>query len=252
MADKIPKKGIFNGSGDTTGLAEFTTSDTIGFADGGTGLSALGTVGQVIKVNSGASALEFGNVVADIINLDGANDLTSVTLELTDLFLVSDGGTEGKATLGQLNTLLAGSTIALTNKTIDLANNTVTGSLSEFNSGLQGDSFVSLTGTETLTNKTLTSPQINSGTLATPAITGDSTTTGNIIFEGATADDFETTLTVTDPTADRTITLPNATDILVGKATTDTLTNKTIALGSNTVSGTLAQFQTAVTDVYTC
>ena len=70
-----------------------------------------------------------------ILLTSGANDLTSVTLELTDLFLVSDGGTEGKATLGQLNTLLAGSTIgALTNKTIDLANNTVTGSLSEFNS----------------------------------------------------------------------------------------------------------------------
>ena len=242
MADKIPLKGIFNGSGDPTGLAEFTTSDTIGFADGGTGLSALGTAGQVIKVNSGASALEFGNV-ADIINLDGANDLTSVTLELTDLFLVSDGGTEGKATLGQLNTLLAGSTIALTNKTIDLANNTVTGSLSEFNSALQGDSFVSLTGTETLTNKTLTSP-----TIATPAITGDSTTTGNIIFEGATADDFETTLTVTDPTADRTITLPNATDTLVGKATTDTLTNKTVNLSNNTLSGTTAQFNTALSD----
>ena len=31
----------------------------------------------------------------------------------------------------------------------------------------------------------------------------------NIIFEGATADDFETTLTVEDPTADRTLTLPN-------------------------------------------
>jgi len=50
---------------------------------------------------------------------------------------------------------------------------------------------------------------------------------GNLIFEGATADDFETTLAVADPTADRTVTLPNATDTLVGKATTDTLTNKT-------------------------
>ena len=63
-------------------------------------------------------------------------------------------------------------------------------SLSEFNSALKIDSFVSLTGTETLTNKTLTSP-----TIATPAIANDSTTTNNIIFAIATADDFETTLT---------------------------------------------------------
>ena len=49
-----------------------------------------------------------------------------------------------------------------------------------------------------------------------------------VIFEGATADAFETTLTTVDPTADRTISLPNATDTLVGKATTDTLTNKTL------------------------
>jgi hypothetical protein len=36
-------------------------------------------------------------------------------------------------------------------------------------------------------------------------------TAGSLVFEGSTADDFETTLAVTDPTADRTITLPNAT-----------------------------------------
>ena len=32
-----------------------------------------------------------------------------------------------------------------------------------------------------------------------------------IILEGATANDYETTITVTDPTADRTLTLPDAT-----------------------------------------
>ena len=70
----------------------------------------------------------------------------------------------------------------------------------------------------------------------------------SISFEGATANDFETTLAITDPTADRTITIPDATDTLVGRATTDTLTNKSISLGSNTVTSTLAQLNTAISD----
>ena len=46
----------------------------------------------------------------------------------------------------------------------------------------------------------------------------------------------------------RTLTAPDADLTIVGTATTQTLTNKTLALGSNTVSGTKAQFDTAVTD----
>ena len=80
---------------------------------------------------------------------------------------------------------------------------------------------------------------------------------GNILFEGSTANDFETTLTVTDPTADRTITFPDATGTValtsdisypVTASNTVTLSNKSIALGSNTVTGTTAQFNTALTD----
>ena len=44
---------------------------------------------------------------------------------------------------------------------------------------------------------------------ATPTFAGLNLN-GNLVFEGATADTYETTVTVTDPTADRTITLPNA------------------------------------------
>ena len=87
-------------------------------------------------------------------------------------------------------------------------------------------SVVGTTDTQTLTNKTLTSPVITSLTL------GD----GNIVFEGSTADAYETTLTVVDPTADRTVTIPNATTTLVGTDTTQTLTNKTLT--SPTITGT--------------
>ncbi len=70
----------------------------------------------------------------------------------------------------------------------------------------------------------------------------------NIKFEGTTANDFETTLQVTDPTVDRTVTFQDATGTVVLRDSTDTLTNKSISLGSNTVTSTLAQLNTAVTD----
>ena len=79
-----------------------------------------------------------------------------------------------------------------------------------------------------------------------PAAVGSFET--SIVFEGATADAYETTFEVTDPTADRTITLPDATGTVVLKDTTDTLTNKSISLTTNTVTGTVAEFNTAVSD----
>ena len=48
--------------------------------------------------------------------------------------------------------------------------------------------------------------------------------TTSIVFEGATADGFETTLTVTDPTADRTITLPNRSGTVITTGDTATVT----------------------------
>ena len=81
---------------------------------------------------------------------------------------------------------------------------------------------------------------------AAPAAVGVFDT--SITFEGATADDYETTVTVTDPTADRTITLPNATGTVVLKDTTDTLTNKSISLTTNTITGTKAEFNSAMSD----
>ena len=55
------------------------------------------------------------------------------------------------------------------------------------------------------------------------------TFSGAIAFEGATANDFETTLTVVDPTADRTITLPNETGTIITTGSTDAITQSMMA-----------------------
>jgi len=92
--------------------------------------------------------------------------------------------------------------------------------------------------TNTLTNKTLTNPTVS----------GLSLSDASIVFEGTVADSYETTLVVGEPTADRTVTVPDATGTIVLKDSTDTLTNKSISLGSNTITSTLAQLNTAVSD----
>jgi hypothetical protein len=53
-----------------------------------------------------------------------------------------------------------------------------------------------------------------------------------IVFEGTTADAFETSLTVVDPTADRTITLPNVTGTVVTSGDTGTVTSAMILDGT--------------------
>ena len=63
-------------------------------------------------------------------------------------------------------------------------------------------------------------------------ITATNKFTENIIFEGATADAYETTLTVTDPTADRTITIPNATGTLLTSSAANPASADGAALGT--------------------
>lgn len=126
MADKKPIRTVFNSDNVATGLAEFQTGETVALAHGGLGAAlSIGSAGQVLKVNSGGSALEFGAVEA-IINIDTATNLTAVTLAASDQFMVSDGGTEGRATLSQIQAATKDTTATLTNKTISGSSNTLT------------------------------------------------------------------------------------------------------------------------------
>ena len=60
MADKTPVRVVFNESNVATGMAEFQSGESVPVANGGTGLTAVGSAGQVLKVNGAGNGLEFG------------------------------------------------------------------------------------------------------------------------------------------------------------------------------------------------
>ena len=72
-----------------------------------------------------------------------------------------------------------------------------------------------ISGTQTLTNKTITSPSVAGLYLSDSQIT----------FEGATADAFETILNVIDPTDDRTISLPNVSGTVITTGNLSSITS---------------------------
>jgi hypothetical protein len=85
---------------------------------------------------------------------------------------------------------------------------------------INGSDVPTLAGVQTFTNKTLSNPTIINDLYLGTVLSNPS----KIVFEGSTDDAFETTLTVVDPTADRTVTIPNVDGTLI---TTGNLTSIT-------------------------
>ena len=107
-----------------------------------------------------------------------------------------------------------------------------------------------VSATQPTANRTITLPDAT-GTVAlaenVAALSG-ATFTGNIsvptaiTFEGATANDFETTIQVTDPTADRTITIPDVGGTFVTTGDTGSVTNTMLAgsIANDKLAGSIA------------
>jgi len=124
-----------------------------------------------------------------------------------DVVFAADSSS-GQITLDSETMTIAGGT----NITTAASGNTVTITLA--------NDVVTLTGTQTLTNKTFTAPVLNAHTFSSGTTTaGMSIGASGIVFEGATADAHETTLTAEDPTQDNTITIPDSDITAVTTAT---------------------------------
>jgi hypothetical protein len=162
--------------------------------------------------NSATQAATQQSIKAYIDNQTTAQDLdiapdsgTTQSIDLDGATLTFSGGT-------QIGTSASGNTV-----TMAIASGVTT-----------------LSGTQTLTNKTFTSPTIDSFDLGSSTISGISIGANGIIIEGATADDYETTLNVQNPTQDNIITIPDATMTAITTATHASKSNhisRCIALG---------------------
>ena len=132
---------------------------------------------------------------------------------------------------------------------LDASSNVLTNTAIVFEGTTANEFETSLQVTDPTADRTITIPDA-SGTVLVADGSGNVTVTGNLtvqgttttidsttinvvnsfVFEG-TVNDFETTLTITDPTADRTITLPNVTGTVITTGNFPALTWGQLKLG---------------------
>lgn len=156
-------------------------------------------------------------VVDGATTLDGLSDVTASSPSSGD-FLKWDGSAWvndpinlATDTVGNyVASLVAGTGITLSNNSGEGATPTV---------AIDSSTVVTLTGTQTLTNKTINNPTIT-GTISLPQY---------INFQGSVNDAYYTTLTVTEPTSYNQITLPNRSGIVITDGDTATVTNAMLA-----------------------
>jgi hypothetical protein len=216
---------------------------------GGDVLRVLGTSNEIEAVVSAIDTLTLGlpNVVSVTTSITAptvsTGNLSLANGSITDSSGAISFGDENLSTTGTLNagnitgTSITGTGSTHTFGTIEISGNTLRSTDStriNVNDTFRANAFESAGGVlymdEFLGTDATYYPRIQS-TRGDKVIVFDATPLFNstIAFEGSSADDFETILTVVNPTADRTIFLPNVTGTLVTTGSTDIVSESMMA-----------------------
>ena len=159
MADKTPVRVVFNASNVATGMAEFQTGESVPVVNGGTGLTAVGGAGQVLKVNAAGNALEFG--------AEGDLSITNLVAPTNaDLTLTTSG--TGNIILDAI-TFRGTSISSADSSTINI------------NDNVEIDGNLVVTGTVDFNDQNIS----NVGSLSIDSISGDADTNTSITFSGS-------------------------------------------------------------------
>ena len=207
----------------TAGWTIEDSSSTRQVIGGGDVLRVFGTSNEIEAVVSATDTLTIGlpNNVTIGNNLTVTNDV-SITNDLTvsnNLTVTNNLTTSGLSTLGTIE--INGNTIRSTDSTRINVNDVFRANELETQDGLLRF------------DKIGAFPRIQS-TKADNVVVFDAIPAFNasIIFEGATADNNELTITATDPTADRTLTIPDVSGAFVTTGDTGTITSTMILNGT--------------------
>jgi hypothetical protein len=121
-----------------------------------------------------------------VVGTAKSQTLTNKTVNLASNTL-SGTTAEFNAALSDANFATVAGSETLTGKTVNLANNTLTGTTAEFNTALSDANFATLAGTETLTNKTITGGTVNATTLQQNSVGVATISGGSLITVSSSA-----------------------------------------------------------------
>ena len=215
----------------------------------GTGISTTGTYPNFTITNtspsSGGTVTSVAATVPSVFSIAGSPITTSGTLAITysgTALPVVNGGTGVTTSTGTTNVVLSNSPTIVTpviaqindaNGNAELKFSAIASAVNQVtieNAATGNPVHISATGTDASIGIHL-APKGASGYIN---VQGGVDSTKRFMFNPDGGTTSTRTMLSTSQTVDRTLTLPDATDTLVGKATTDTLTNKSISGTTNT------------------